>query len=51
MSAKRGAVMEAKEMERLWSRHLEAEFATKDAEAALETMVEDPCNRRVYLTF
>ena len=34
--------MEAKEMERLWSRHPEAEFATKDAEAAMETMVEDP---------
>ena len=34
--------MEPQEMERLWSDHLEAEFVTKDVEAALETMVEDP---------
>jgi carboxymethylenebutenolidase len=33
--------MEPKEMERLWSSHLEAEFATKDVEAALATMTED----------
>lgn len=35
-------MMEPQEMERLWSDHLEAEFVTKDVEAALETMVEDP---------
>jgi carboxymethylenebutenolidase len=34
--------MESKEMERLWSSHLQAEFTTKDPEAALETMVDDP---------
>lgn len=34
--------MERQEMERLWSDHLEAEFVSKDVEAALETMVEEP---------
>lgn len=30
-----------KELERLWSEHLEAEFGTKDVEATLATMVDD----------
>jgi carboxymethylenebutenolidase len=34
--------MEPKELERLWSEHLEGEFATKDVEATLATMVDDP---------
>lgn len=29
------------ELETLWAKHLEGEFATKDVEATLETMVED----------
>jgi carboxymethylenebutenolidase len=29
------------EMERLWNRHLQGEFETKDVEATLATMVED----------
>jgi carboxymethylenebutenolidase len=33
--------MEPKELERLWSDHLEGEFGTKDVEATLATMVED----------
>jgi carboxymethylenebutenolidase len=34
--------MEQTEMERVWNDHNAAEFALKDAEAALKTMVEDP---------
>jgi carboxymethylenebutenolidase len=34
--------MEQAEMERVWDDHNAAEFALKDAEAALKTMVEDP---------
>ena len=34
-------LMEPKELERLWSEHLEGEFATKDVEATLATMVDD----------
>ena len=33
--------MEPKDMERLWSEHLEGEFGTRDVEAALATMVDD----------
>ncbi len=33
--------MESKELERLWSEHLQGEFATKDVEATLATMVDD----------
>ena len=33
--------MEPKDLERLWSEHLEGEFATKDVEATLATMVDD----------
>jgi carboxymethylenebutenolidase len=33
--------MEAKELERLWSEHLDGEFGTKDVEATLATMVDD----------
>jgi carboxymethylenebutenolidase len=33
--------MEPKELERLWSEHLEGEFGTKDVEATLATMVDD----------
>lgn len=33
--------MERKDLERLWSQHLEGEFATKDVEATLATMVDD----------
>jgi carboxymethylenebutenolidase len=34
-------LMEAKELERLWSEHLDGEFGTKDVEATLATMVDD----------
>jgi hypothetical protein len=34
--------MEQAEMERVWNDHNAAEFAMKDAEAALNTMVERP---------
>lgn len=34
-------LMEPKELERVWSEHLEGEFGTKDVEATLATMVED----------
>jgi carboxymethylenebutenolidase len=34
-------LMEPKELERLWSEHLEGEFGTKDVEATLATMVDD----------
>jgi carboxymethylenebutenolidase len=34
-------LMEAKELERLWSEHLDAEFGSKDVEATLATMVDD----------
>jgi carboxymethylenebutenolidase len=34
--------MEQTDMERVWDDHNAAEFALKDAEAALKTMVEDP---------
>lgn len=34
--------MEQAEMELVWENHTAAEFASKDAEAALKTMVEDP---------
>jgi carboxymethylenebutenolidase len=37
--------MEQAEMERVWDDHNAAEFALKDAEAALKTMVEDPSVR------
>jgi carboxymethylenebutenolidase len=30
-------------MEQLWGQHLEAEFGTKDADAAVATMVDDAC--------
>ena len=33
--------MEPKEMERLWSEHLEGEFGTRDVDATLATMVDD----------
>jgi carboxymethylenebutenolidase len=33
--------MEPKELERVWSEHLEGEFGTKDVEATLATMVDD----------
>lgn len=33
--------MEGKELERLWSEHLDGEFGTKDVEATLATMVDD----------
>jgi carboxymethylenebutenolidase len=33
--------MEPKELERLWSEHLDGEFGTKDVEATLATMVDD----------
>jgi carboxymethylenebutenolidase len=33
--------MESKELERLWSEHLEGEFGTKDVEATLATMADD----------
>jgi carboxymethylenebutenolidase len=33
--------MEPKELERLWSEHLEGEFEIKDVEATLATMVDD----------
>jgi carboxymethylenebutenolidase len=33
--------MEPKELEDLWSAHLEGEFGTKDVEATLATMVDD----------
>jgi carboxymethylenebutenolidase len=33
--------MEPKELERLWSEHLEGEFGTKDVEATLATMFDD----------
>jgi carboxymethylenebutenolidase len=33
--------MERKELERLWSEHLEGEFETLDVEATLATMVDD----------
>jgi carboxymethylenebutenolidase len=33
--------MSPKQLEELWAKHLEAEFETKDVEAALATMVED----------
>jgi carboxymethylenebutenolidase len=33
--------MEPKELERLWSEHLEGEFGTKDVDATLATMVDD----------
>jgi carboxymethylenebutenolidase len=36
-----GVLMEPKELERLWSEHLEGEFGTKDVEATLATMVDD----------
>jgi hypothetical protein len=34
--------MESKELARVWDDHNAAEFVAKDAEVALETMVEDP---------
>jgi carboxymethylenebutenolidase len=34
--------MDKKEMERVWDDHNAAEFAIKDADTALETMVESP---------
>jgi carboxymethylenebutenolidase len=34
--------MEPKDLERVWDDHNAAEFVTKDAEAALKTMVEEP---------
>lgn len=34
--------MDQTEMERVWADHNAAEFALKDAESALKTMVEDP---------
>jgi carboxymethylenebutenolidase len=34
-------LMEPKELERLWSEHLDGEFGTKDVEATLATMVDD----------
>lgn len=34
--------MDPSEMERLWGEHLAAEFGTKDVEAALATMVDEP---------
>jgi carboxymethylenebutenolidase len=33
--------MESRELERLWSEHLEGEFGIKDVEATLATMVDD----------
>jgi carboxymethylenebutenolidase len=33
--------MESKELEGVWSEHVEREFGSKDAEAALATMVDD----------
>jgi carboxymethylenebutenolidase len=33
--------MEPKELERLWSEHLDGEFGTKDVDATLATMVDD----------
>jgi carboxymethylenebutenolidase len=34
--------MDPSEMQRIWGEHLEAEFGTKDVEATLATMVDDP---------
>jgi carboxymethylenebutenolidase len=34
-------LVEPKELERLWSEHLEGEFGTKDVDATLATMVDD----------
>jgi carboxymethylenebutenolidase len=34
-------LMEAKELERLWSEHLEGEFGSQDVDATLATMVDD----------
>jgi len=42
--------MEPKELERLWSDHLEGEFATKDVEATLATMVDDAYINHVPVT-
>jgi carboxymethylenebutenolidase len=39
--------MEPKELARVWDDHNAAEFALKDAEVALKTMVEDPYVRIV----
>ena len=39
--------MESKELARVWDDHNAAEFVSKDAEAALKTMVEDPYVRIV----
>jgi carboxymethylenebutenolidase len=36
-----GAVMDHAEMERMWARHLDGEFASKDVEVTLETMTDD----------
>jgi carboxymethylenebutenolidase len=33
--------MEPKELERLWSEHLDGEFGTKDVDATVATMVDD----------
>jgi carboxymethylenebutenolidase len=34
--------MDPSEMQRIWGEHLEAEFGTKDVDATLATMVDDP---------
>lgn len=36
-----GKALSPRQLEELWAKHLEAEFETKDVEAALATMVED----------
>lgn len=39
--------MEAAEMEQVWGKHLEAEFGTKDADAAVATLADDACVKHV----